>query len=390
LDYLYHKKIYLSNENEKQVRTIAFRGYRVWYVVKLMCNEKNEVTHMQVIILAGGSGERFWPLSTSKTPKQFLKLFGGKSLIRHTFERLTGEVIPQDVYVVTSHQTREQTIQEIPEIPEENILGEPFRKNTAAACFTGTLLAKNTSPILVLPADHKISEKEVFWTYIRQAETVVKTQNGLFTFGIQPKRPETGYGYIEIGEKVGESVYTVLKFHEKPERTMAEKYIRTGNYYWNSGMFLWTKKTFLTQMLAHSPDVYNALIGMNPLDSNSLKIHYEQVPAISIDYALMEKSENVRIMPISLDWSDLGSWESIKEMEGPSNNSENICLIDSDNVYIRSETGKKIAVIGGCDGLIVVETHEGILICQEKNSQKVREAAKKFSSSNISEDKRNK
>jgi len=343
------------------------------------------VIKVQVIILAGGSGERFWPLSTSKTPKQFLKLFGGKSLIRHTFERLTGEIAFEDIYVVTSYQTREQTIQEIPEIPEENILGEPLRKNTAAACFTGTLLAKDHAPILVLPADHKINEKEVFWTYIRQAEKSVNKQEGLITFGINPTRPETGYGYIETGDEVDESVYNVLKFHEKPERSLAEKYIRASNYYWNSGMFLWTKAFFLNQMLAYAPDIYNALIGMNPLDSESLKTHYEKVPANSIDYALMEQSDQVRIIPVSLDWSDLGSWESIKEMEGPSTNSENICLIDSDNVYIRSETGKKIAVIGGCDGLIVVETHEGILICRETSSQKVREAARKFSGPNVSE-----
>ncbi|HPF17761.1 MAG TPA: sugar phosphate nucleotidyltransferase [Thermotogota bacterium] len=365
---------------------IAFNGLMVCFVVELLCVKiKKEVTYMQVMILAGGSGERFWPLSTSKTPKQFLKLFGEKSLIRHTYERLTGEVTPEDIYVVTSLQTREQTIQEIPEIPEENIIGEPLRKNTAAACFTGSLLAKDTSPILVLPADHKIREKERFWTYIRKAEQFVKKHEGLITFGIHPTRPETGYGYIETGEEVEASVYTVLKFHEKPELSLAEKYIEMGNYYWNSGMFLWSKAFFLKQMLAYAPDVYNALIGMNPLDSEELTMHYEQVPAISIDYALMERSSHVQTMPISLDWSDLGSWEAIKELAGPSNNSENICLVDSDNVYVRSETGKKIAIIGGCDGLIVVETNEGILICQEKSSQKVREAAKKFNNPNASE-----
>jgi len=332
---------------------------------------------MQVIILAGGSGERFWPLSTTKTPKQFLKLFGNKSLIRHTYERLIGEVSPEDIYVVTSIQTKEQTMKEIPEIPEKNILGEPFRRNTAAACFTGTLMAKKSSPILVLPADHKIEEKDLFWEYVSKAAESLKTLGGLYTFGIKPTRPETGYGYIERGEKADKEVFHVKQFHEKPQLEVAKEYLNSDRFYWNSGMFLWTRRSFLNEMEKCASDIYNALIDMDPFDEVSVKTCYEKTPGISIDYALMEKSNQVKTIRISINWSDVGSWESVKELEGSSKENEKTCFVESENVYVRSQSEKKIAVIGLSD-LIVVETSEGILICKDSSSQKVREAARKF------------
>ena len=332
---------------------------------------------MQVIILAGGSGERFWPLSTTKTPKQFLKLFGNKSLIRHTYERLNGEVSPEDVVVVTSSQTKEQTIKEIPELPEKNILGEPFRRNTAAACFIGTLMTNDSSPVLVLPADHKIEEKDLFWEYVKKAAESLKNLGGLYTFGIKPTRPETGYGYIERGEKADNGVYLVKQFHEKPQLDVAKEYLNSEQFYWNSGMFLWTKQSFMNEMKKCAPDIFNALINMDPNNEESIRACYEKTPAISIDYALMEKSDQVKTIPISINWSDVGSWQSVKELEGASTENENTCLIDSENVYIRSNSGKKIAVVGLND-LIVVETPEGILICNDSSSQKVREAARKF------------
>ncbi len=332
---------------------------------------------MQVVILAGGSGERFWPLSTTKTPKQFLKLFGNKSLIRHTYERLAGEVSPEDVYVVTSIQTREHTMAVIPEIPEKNIFGEPFRRNTAAACFTGTLMADDSSPILVLPADHKIEEKDVFWDYCKRAAESLSKLGGLYTFGIKPTRPETGYGYIERGDKADNDVYHVKQFHEKPQLEEAKGYLNSDRFYWNSGMFLWTRQSFMSEMKKNAKEIYNALINMNLYQEASVKDCYEKSPGISIDYALMEKSDQVKTIPISINWSDVGSWESVKELEGNSTENEKTCLVDSENVYIRSNSGKKIAVVGLND-LIVVETPDGILICNDSSSQKVREAARKF------------
>lgn len=327
-------------------------------------NKSGGIT-VQIVILAGG---RFW---------QFLKLFGDKSLIRQTYERLADEVKPEDVFIITSAQTKERTVKELPEIPIENIFGEPFRRNTAPACFTGTLMAKKGSTILVLPADHRIEDKRAFWEYVRAAEKACNTHNGLYTFGIKPTRAETGYGYIEAGEKVDEQVFEVKKFHEKPELSKALEYTATDNFFWNSGMFIWKREYFIEEMRVHAPQIHQALANMDIHNKKDVLRCYEGVPAVSIDYALMEKSETVKTLPISLNWSDVGSWESIKELEGPSKTGTNTCLIDSDNVYVRSETGKNIAVVG-VKNLIVVETKDGILICEDKQTQKVREVVRKL------------
>jgi mannose-1-phosphate guanylyltransferase len=256
-------------------------------------------------------------------------------------------------------------------------LGEPFRRNTAAACFTGTLMANDSSPILVLPADHKIEEKVLFWDVVKRAGESLNKLGGLYTFGIKPTQPETGYGYIERGEKVDNDVYHVQQFHEKPQLDVAKEYLNSDRFYWNSGMFLWTKQSFMSEMKKNASDIYNALINMDPYNEGSVKNCYEKTPSISIDYALMEKSDQVRTIPISINWSDVGSWASVKELEGTATENENTCLVDSENVYIRSNSGKKIAVVDLND-LIVVETPEGILICKDSGSQKVREAARKF------------
>ncbi len=332
---------------------------------------------MQIVILAGGSGERFWPLSTKETPKQFLKLFGTKSLVRQTYERLEGFVNPEDVFIVTSQKDKERTKKEIPELPERNILGEPFRRNTAAACMSGTLMAKDSETVLVLPADHRIVDKELFWKFIRYAEQGAEEFGGLFTFGIKPTRPETGFGYIEAGKKFSDEVLKVIRFREKPNREIAIQYLESGNFFWNSGMFLWKKECFIREMRACSPEVFNALEHMNPFEVESVQECYEQVPSISIDYALMEMSEHIRVVPVDLEWSDVGNWESIRELEGYSQSGEKNCFIEAENCFVSSQSGKKIGVIG-LNNIVVVETDEGILVCREEDCQKVREISRFF------------
>lgn len=171
---------------------------------------------MKALILAGGSGERFWPFSTPETPKQFLKLFGDKSLIRWTFERVLKRLDPKDVIVVTHRDYVERTKEELPELPPENIIAEPLKKNTAPACFVGTKLAEDDEPVLVLPADHRISDVEKFWETMEKALDAVEKYGGLFTFGIVPTRPETGYGYIEVGKELEDGVHEVAQFRENP------------------------------------------------------------------------------------------------------------------------------------------------------------------------------
>jgi len=340
------------------------------------------VIKLQYIILAGGSGERFWPLSTRETPKQFLKLFGDKTLIRQTFERIAESTEPEKIFVITSKDQVERTSLEIPEIPSENILGEPFRRNTGPACMAGMLMAADSEPVMVLPADHRIPSKEKFIALCNVAAKGSEKLGGLFTFGIRPTRAETGYGYIETGQEMASGIREVLQFHEKPDRKRAESYVEKENYFWNSGMFLWRKADFLEEMKGCSPDVFNALIDMNPHEEDSVYESYKRSPSISIDYALMEKSRNVFNVPADLEWSDVGSWQSIRELEGYSDDGGKNVLVDSKQVFIRNDESKTVGVVG-LEGIIVVNTSDGLLIASEEEAQKVREVAKRIKGEEI-------
>jgi mannose-1-phosphate guanylyltransferase len=320
---------------------------------------------LKVIILAGGSGERFWPLSTPEMPKQFLKLFGNKTLLRQTFERISQEIPVEDIFVVTSIKYEKQTQRELPELPEHNILLEPLKKNTAPACVYGTLkTTKNDDEtIFVVPADHYIPDTDKFWECVKKAEEFLnKQKEGIITFGIVPTRPETGYGYIEISSEIEQDIFEVKIFREKPNYETAVEYINSGNFYWNSGMFMWKKEYFIAQMKKHSPEIINPF-----LQEELIEKIYERIEAISIDYALMEKADRIYLVKSDFIWSDVGNWRSLKELGVE--NSKNTVLIDS-NAFV--QTTKPTMVIG-LNNIIVVETENGILITDEKQLERIRE-----------------
>ncbi|PLV59785.1 mannose-1-phosphate guanylyltransferase [Thermotoga sp. KOL6] len=334
---------------------------------------------MKVVILAGGSGERFWPFSTPDMPKQFLRLFGDKSLIRWTFERVLKEMNPKDVFVVTYKDYVERTGEELYELPKENIIAEPMKRNTAPACFIGTKLAEENEPVLVLPADHRIPNTEKFWETVNKAVTALERYGGLFTFGIVPTRPETGYGYIEVGSQLEEGVHNVAQFKEKPDLETAKKFIESGNYLWNSGMFLWKGGEFIDEVRICEPAIYEHLKDVDPRDFEALKKAYEKVPEISVDYAVMERSKKVRVVKADFEWSDVGNWSSVREIEGYTEESENVILVDSERVFVKP-FNKPIAVVGLSD-IIVIDSPNGILVCREETAQRVREVTKKLRSS---------
>lgn len=318
---------------------------------------------MKSIILAGGSGERFWPLSTKDTPKQFLKLFSDKTLIRQTFERLSCILRPEDIYVVTNQMYAEKTYEELPEVPKENILLEPLRKNTAPACAYATLRFEDEETVFVVPADHYIPDVEKFWEHVELAERFLEDNEGIVTFGIVPTRPETGYGYIEVDEKIDEKVYSVKMFREKPNYETAVEYINSGRFFWNSGMFMWRKGYFVEQMKKHAKEVIETF-----LDCESIEEIYAQVPSISIDYALMEKADKIYTIKADFVWSDVGNWKSLQELGVE--NSVKVVLIDS-NAFVQTT---KPTIVIGVNNVVVVETENGILVANESQLEKIREA----------------
>jgi mannose-1-phosphate guanylyltransferase len=317
---------------------------------------------MKTIILAGGSGERFWPLSTTETPKQFLKLFGEKTLLRQTFERLSFKASPKDIYIVTHRNYKEKTLSEIPELPEENILLEPSKKNTAPACTFASLNFQNNETIFIVPADHYIPQTEKFWHCVEKAQRFLEDHEGIITFGIVPSRPETSYGYIEIDEQIEQDIFSVKLFREKPNYETAVEYVNSGSFYWNSGMFMYKKDYFVEQMKKHAPQVIEPFLNQTDIESV-----YQKVPSVSIDYALMEKADRIYMVKSDFIWSDVGNFKSLKDLG--IKNSPGVVLIDS-NAFVK--TTKPTMVIGLKD-IIVVETENGILIADEKQLERIKE-----------------
>jgi len=332
---------------------------------------------MKAVVLAGGSGERFWPLSTRDTPKQFLKLFGNAPLLVETCRRLEQRFEYEDILVITSFQHVKRTAKALPQLPLENIIGEPVQKNTAPACALAALISNPEEVNLVVPADHHIPEPEGFWRSFDIALKSLETGGGLHTFGIHATRPETGYGYIEAGEEISDGVRRVRRFVEKPDLRTAEGFLDAGDFFWNSGMFLWKAGEFLSELSKCSEDIFKPMSGLDPRDTAQIDRVYPSLPGRSVDHAVMERSKNVKMVRGGFGWSDVGNWLSLKELEGETRSGEGLVLVDSEDLYIRSEMKRPIGVVG-LSGVIIVDTREGLLVCSQYDVQKVREISKKL------------
>ena len=340
---------------------------------------------MKAVILAGGSGTRLWPVSRYGLPKQFIKLNGGKSLLAQTVERLAAVVPLKDIFVITNDDYRFHVQADLKSVSpdiEHNIILEPVGRNTAPAIALvmkycqEKLKCRKDEVIFICPSDHIIEPVEKFAKYARQAEVSAKAGN-IVTFGIKPSRPETGYGYIQRGQSLqGNGVFAVAKFAEKPDLKTAEKYVADGKYYWNSGMFSFTIAAMLAEFKAYAPAISRKM----PLTLAKMTADFKNMPSISIDYAVMERSKKAAVLPIDLLWSDVGSWDSLPEVIKPDADGNvkagDILALDTKKTIVMGEQ-RLIAAIGLKD-LIIIDTPDALLIARRGQAQRVKEVVEKL------------
>jgi mannose-1-phosphate guanylyltransferase len=336
------------------------------------------------IIMAGGIGSRFWPRSREKAPKQLMKIFGENTMIQDTVCRLEGIVNRDKIFVITNEIQKEEVIKQLPEIPEENVIDEPFGKNTAACIGLAAAIIKkrNSDAVMItLPADHFIKDVEEFRENIKTAIDFAYKSKGLITIGINPNRPETGYGYIQIDEKNNEDhIHKVLTFAEKPNLATAKRFMKAGDFLWNSGMFIWSVDTIWNEIKIYMPDLYAGIEELYSAYDTAkfkkvLRKVYGQLKSISIDYGIMEKSNKVYLIKGFFDWSDVGSWEAVYELSEKDSDDNaktgDVYTSDTFSSYVYSPH-KFTAVLGG-HNLLVIDTKEALLICDRNHAQDVKD-----------------
>lgn len=346
------------------------------------------MAHPYAVIMAGGIGSRFWPMSTSSLPKQFLDILGtGQTLLQQTVSRLSGICPIENILVVTHQSYREVVKQQLPNLPDGNLLLEPARRNTAPCIAYAAFKIRERNPrasMIVCPADHLVTREEDFARVINQAAEVSSNCDCLFTLGITPHRPDTGYGYIQYAEETlpnQTGIHKVKTFTEKPDLEHAQMFLQSGDFLWNSGIFIWSVPSILAALEKHLPDLYQAFAqGTGKLDNQHEERFIQEVyPSCeneSIDYGVMEKARNVYVLPADFGWSDLGTWgslaEHMKEDEhGNARVARNILLHDSKDNIIRLPNDK-VAVIQGLEGYIVVDAGNRLLICKKDQEQDIK------------------
>jgi len=335
------------------------------------------------LIMAGGIGSRFWPRSKEKTPKQLLKIFGDNTMIQDTVARLEGAIPIENIFIITNKIQREEIIKQLPGIPPENILEEPFGRNTAACIGLASIMIEEKSKdavTIVLPADHIIKNKDSFHNTLKSAAKFANETKGLVTIGIIPTRPETGYGYIQIDDAiVSDNIHKVLTFAEKPNYATAVRFLESGDFLWNSGMFIWRIDSILEEIRKFMPELYEGLEqikkSMHASDFEAvLSKVYGQLKNISIDYGIMEKSQKVFLIKGDFSWSDVGSWEEVYQLS--EKNEEGNAVIGKVFTDMTSESyiysPDKFTAVIGAENFIVINTEDALLICRRDKAQDVK------------------
>lgn len=339
--------------------------------------------------MAGGIGSRFWPMSTSKIPKQFLDVLGnGETLLQQAFRRLSKICPPSQILIVTNTDYKDICKKQLPNIKEQNILCEPARRNTAPCIAYASFKIQHENRdanIIVAPSDHLITNEDEFERIVKECLEVSAQKDYLITLGIKPSRPETGYGYIQFSEKCckeNETLRKVKTFTEKPNLEIAQQFLDSGDFLWNSGMFIWSVSSIVLSIEKLLPEMYEVFLEGKELYNTDDEIDFinrvfPTCKNISIDYGIMEKSKNVFVYPSDFGWSDLGTWGSLENhIEADEFNntliSKQVLLYDSENNIVKLPK-EKVAVIQGMDGYIIVDTKEALLICKKEEEQKIKQ-----------------
>ncbi len=346
--------------------------------------ERLEAMKKTALIMAGGRGERFWPKSRKSLPKQFLSLTDdGRTMIQLTVERIRPLIDLEDIYISTNRAYRGLVMEQLPGIPPENILCEPVGRNTAPCIGLGAVhIAKKyeDAVMMVLPSDHLIKYNQMFLNALKDGCSIAEKGKNLVTIGITPDYPETGYGYIKfLPQQADGNAYAVDRFVEKPDMETAKEYLESEEYLWNSGMFIWKVSTILDNMKSMLPDLHQGLLNIAEAigtDKQEMVLEkvFPELESVSIDYGVMEKAENIFILPGVFGWDDVGSWLAVERIQKSNESGNvvtgNIITINSKNNIIQG--GKKLIAAVGLENLIIVDTEDATLICDKGNTPDIK------------------
>lgn len=337
------------------------------------------------VIMAGGIGSRFWPMSTQKFPKQFQDILGvGRTMIQQTYDRISKIIPNENIFVITNKEYVSLSHQQLPEIPEENVVGEPLMKNTAACnLYMANKIAEidPNATIVVLPADHLILKENVFLEKVELAFDLASKNDYLVTLGITPTRPDVGYGYIQFVDKKEADYFKVKTFTEKPILEIAQSFLESGDFLWNAGIFIWNVKSIHRAFEAYLPEMMQHFMACeynSEGEDSCIELIYPKVQKISIDNGIMEKAKNVYVIPSDLGWSDLGTWTSVYENAEKDENDNTVKLkyllaYNSKGNIVRMKSNNKAVIIDGLENYIIVDTDKALLICPRDNDQLIKD-----------------
>lgn len=358
--------------------------------------EKTLNRHLFAVILAGGGGTRLWPRSTTAKPKQFLRLLSDKTMLQETYDRIKPLAPPERILIITNQRYRSLVGDDLPQVPKENVFAEPMKKDTAMAMGVGAILAYKRDPeavIINLASDHVVEDKEEFIRTMKAAATAATMGDYLITVGIHPTFPHTGLGYIKVKDSFskvdGLHVFKVGDFTEKPKLARAKAFLATGKYFWNANNYVWTAKSALEAFSKHLPKTYSELKKIG--EGVSVEAAYGRVAAISIDYGISEKANNLLLVPGDFGWSDIGDWEVVYNLSKKDRDKNSIdgsrsfppVVLDSYGCLIGG--GKKLLALVGVEDLVVVETKKALLITRRQKAQEVKQLVEELKKRKLEE-----